>query len=489
MSLIGVDVGSSSVKVCAYNTDGAFITGSSRPAVPLHPGPGLWEQDPLSVRDAVLGALAEVAADNRIIRDRPVALAVSASGRENFPMLRDGTPLGNNIMGADIRGAELETPPEGISEPEPWELACGHMRERMDPVFRFLWWKMNHPDIMERAELYPDWHGYITYLLCGENVSDPSLVGRWACYDIMKDRWDNALVDGYGIKRSLLPIVYPAGTPIERITPTAAKLTGLPADTLIVTGGHDLNCCALGAGASDIDTACLISGSYENMLIPTLRRPTSRLLRSGLSITPHFGRMKRSVYAICPTGNAVVNWVRDTLGLSIAGLESELADRTRPSDVMMAPYLSGAMLHWNDGRKLRGTVTGLTLATSRLDIAQAAMESIAYDHVKTMALLDRENIRPTCIRATGGGIRSRWWTQLKCDLMNMPIETSTVEEPGTFGAALLAGVGAGVVSSIECSAQTLSRTGTVYEPNEKRALLYRQRMEDYDRFVEKMLEM
>jgi len=84
-------------------------------------------------------------------RDPPTAIAVSASGRENFPADADGNPLGNGIMGADIRGAEFEVPPAGAPTPEPWCLSCGHLRERMDPVFRLAWWRKYHPEIMAQA--------------------------------------------------------------------------------------------------------------------------------------------------------------------------------------------------------------------------------------------------------------------------------------------------------------------------------------------------
>ena len=153
MSLIGIDVGSSSVKVCAYSMEGAQLAGASRASEPLHPGPGLWEQDPLKVWGAVKSALTEIASLDALKHDPPIALAVSASGRENFPMTSGGVPLANNIMGADIRGEELERVPEGVIQPEGWELACGHLRERMDPVYRYLWWNSTHPELIERAEL------------------------------------------------------------------------------------------------------------------------------------------------------------------------------------------------------------------------------------------------------------------------------------------------------------------------------------------------
>ncbi len=108
---------------------------------------------------------------------------------------------------------------------------------------------------------------------------------------------------------------------------------------------------------------------------------------------------------------------------------------------MALPYLSGAMLYWQGGRKLRGVLLGMTLATEPIDIVQAFMEAIAYDHVNSFSLLKRENIPVDHIRATGGGTSSAWWIQLKSDILRVPIEVVAEPESGALGAALLAGVG------------------------------------------------
>ena len=154
MSLIGIDVGSSSVKVAAYSEGGELIAVTSHDLTPLHPGPGLWETDPEDIWQATCQGMRCVSAQDSVRRDPPKAIAVSASGRENLPADALGNPLGNGIMGADTRGAEFEIPPPGSPVPETWCLSCGHLRERMDPVFRLEWWRKYHPEIMEKARYF-----------------------------------------------------------------------------------------------------------------------------------------------------------------------------------------------------------------------------------------------------------------------------------------------------------------------------------------------
>jgi xylulokinase len=487
MSLLGVDLGSSSIKCSAYSVDGRLLAVVSHGVNPLHEQPGWWETDPQDMWQAMKDCLLDISREPALKKDPPAALAISASGRENFPADREGNPLGNNLMGADLRGAEFETPPPGTSLPEAWTLSCGHPRERMDPVLRLMWWKKARPDVMEKARMYPDWHGFMTLRLCGRNVSERSLTGRWAIYDLNTRTWNPQRMREFGVEDRFLPEVLEGGQAIERIKPGLAREFGLPGDLLIVTGAHDLNCAGIGAGVSKPGMACLISGSYENMLIPTTADPTYEMLANGLSITPHPAAINRSVYAICPTGNAVLNWAREVTRLSLEESAREL-DRREPSPVIALPYLSGMMLYGKEARKLRGTLLGMTLATTRLDILQAFMEGIAYDNANTLQLLAKEGIPVTQIRATGGGTRSEWWTQLKADVMNSPIEVSSEPEPGTLGAAILAGIGAGIYASVEEASRQLCGTVRIYEPNPERASLHTKKMKFVRSILPGMLE-
>jgi xylulokinase len=421
-------------------------------------------------------------------RDPPQAIAISASGRENFPADADGNPLGNGIMGADIRGAEFETSPEGSPVPEPWCLSCGHLRERMDPVFRLLWWRKVHPEIVSRARYFLGWHDFLALRISGRIATDRSTASRYLAYDLRTNSWSPERVAEYQIEPDFLPEVMPWPSVIGSIRREVAEDWGISPHAMLALGGHDVNCAAIGAGVSEIGTACLISGSYENLMIATSEPPTSNMLLRGLSVMPHPGTAGFAALAVCPTGNAVLNWARELLDVSIDKVESELERRTwGPSPVLAIPYLSGSMAYWEDGRKARGALVGLTLATGASDILQALMESIAYDHVNTLALLREEGVDVARIRAVGGGSRSRWWTQLKADLTNVPIEVVEAQEAGTLGAAILAGVAAGIYEDLEQVSRSISGTSRIHTPDPTRAALHRERLAAYRGIVPNLL--
>lgn len=488
MSLVGIDVGSSSVKVGACSEDGALIGVASHDLNPLHPAPGLWETDPEDIWHATGEAMRQLMSQEALRRDPPRALAVSASGRENFPADAQGNPLGNGIMGADVRGAEFEVPPEGAPVPEPWCLSCGHLRERMDPVFRLAWWRKYHPEIMARARYFFGWIDFLHFRMTGRPVMDHSTASRYLVYDLQTHGWADERVAEHHIPPQWLPELLPWGAVIGELKPQVAAEWGMPKGVIVAQGCHDLNCAALGAGVSEIGTVCLVSGSYENVLIPTDKLPTPTMLLRGLSVMPQPCQAGLSVIAVHPTGNAVLNWARGLVEVSIETMERALEGRRDPSPVMAVPYLSGSMTYWENGRKARGGLLGLTLATSKTDVVQAFMESIAYDTVNTLSLMRDEGIPVERIRITGGGAKSAWWTQLKADVTGMPIEVVGHPEPGTLGAALLAGLALGIYDDIEEVSKRLSGTAAVYVPNPERAALHQERMALYRRLMALLLE-
>lgn len=488
MSLIGIDMGSSSVKAAAYSEDGQLLAVTSHDLTGLHPEPGLWEQDPEEVWQATSSAMRKLMALEPLKRDAPKAIAVSASGRENFLADKDGNPLASGVMGADIRGSEFDIPPAGAPRPEPWCLSCGHLRERMDPVLRLAWWRKYHPELVAKARYFLGWFDFLMLRMCGRIVQDRSTASRYLVYDLQTNDWSAERVAEHNIEPGFLPEVLPWPSLVGTVKKEVAADWGISLQVQVALGGHDVTCAAVGAGVSEPGAACLISGSYENLMVMTSQPPTAEMLLRGLSVMPHPGQAGYSVLAVCPTGNAVLNWARHLLGVSIEGVEDELSRRgPGASPVLAVPYLSGSMTYWEGGRQARGALVGLTLAASQTDIVQAFMESIAYDHVNTFSFLRGEGVQVDRIRAVGGGARSHWWTQLKADLTNVPIEVVEQQEAGTLGAAILAGLAIGVYDDLEEVSRKFSGTSRVHEPEPKRAALHQERLESYRSLVPTLL--
>ncbi len=375
------------------------------------------------------------------------------------------------------------------TDTESWTLSCGHPRQRMDPIFRFRWWKDNHPEIVDESRDFNGWMDFLVKQMTGQGAIDRSSASLYMTYDLLKHDWDLERADAYGFPREMLPKVPNWGQVIGELTQKVAESWGAPPGIQIAQGCLDLNCAAYGAGVHEVGTACLVSGSYENVLVPTNQSPTFATLDRGLAFLVHPCETGKCVIAVHPTGNAVLNWARSLFGVEIDEAEKFLrGGHTMPSPVIAIPHLSGSMAYWEDGRRSRGGLIGLTLATTGPEIIQAIMEGIAYDTALSFSMMAIEGIEIDRIRITGGGARSAWWTQLKADLTGRPIEVVEQAEPGTFGAALLAGLAIGVYEDIGEASTTFAGTKTVYLPNPERAEMHQERFDKFKTAVGVLLE-
>lgn len=481
MSLIGVDIGSSSVKIAAYREDGRLLAQAKEGLTAHRPQPGWWENDPREVWSRTMECLGRIATAGTVRRNPPVALAISASGREIFPVDGKGSALGPCIMAGDTRGADIEASTLGRASAEKWYAACGHLPERMDPVNRLLWWRRNHPEVTARSAQFLGWHEFLTLRLGGRAVTDPSLAGKWLIYDNATRGWSSERLAEFKLDRRILPEIQPWGSCVSVLKSPLARKLGLPKDLKIALGGFDCSCAAAGCGASEVGTAALVCGSWEDLIVPTDHAPLFETVPTGMAVGPHPGSAGLAVHALSPNGTTVLDWARDLLHLPLSQLDNQLQrSGPEPSPVMAIPHFSGATVAWVNGRRSRGALMGLTLSTSRLDVIKALVEGITYDLSLALQSLRRAGLTISMLRAAGGGTHLAWWMQLTADLCGVPIEVINQPEPGTLGAALLAGLAAGVYTSLEHGAKSCLAVSRRYEPDPRRGGLHNDRLKAYE---------
>jgi len=489
MSFIGIDVGSSSVKMCAYSSNGRALAKASGALIPRRPQPGWWEIEPEEVWSATLKGLIQIARAPAVRRDPPEVVAISASGREIFPADRHGKILGPCIMAGDIRGADIEKSTATKTGRNEWFSSCGHIPERMDPVNRLLWWRWNDAKTATRAKVFLGWHEFLTLRLGGRAITDRSLAGKWLIYDLASGQWSPKRLAEFDIDPAILPEIQPWGATISQLTSRVASQTGLSRKVKIAVGAFDASCATLGAGASSPGVAGLVSGTWEDVIAPAFQLPPMKIVDLGFSVGPHPGAAGLAMFSLSPNGTAVLDWARNLMRISLPRLEGLLKNSgSEPSPLLAVPHLSGATVGWKYGRASRGALLGMNLASSRSDIIKSLMESVAYDLLLAVQSFREANVEINLLRAAGGGTRSAWWTQLKADLIGVPIEVVNQKEPGTLGAALLAGLAAGTFSSLEEGSKLWISAARRYEPNFKRAALHAGRLATYLAAVRSLLQ-
>jgi gluconokinase len=472
MSLIGIDLGTSAIKVVAYTTGGITLASANRAVPGYRPEPGHWEVNVFESRDAFREALASVAADPHVKGDPPAAISFSSSGREVFPVAEDGTPLGPCLMTPDIRGDDVAAETAARRSPEEWFRLTGHVPRRMDPVNRALWWRRTNPEVAARARWFMNWHEYYSLLLSGRPVVDWSDAGTWATYDVATGNWSPERIDETGIDPKWLPEVQPNGTPIGTILPGAAREFGLPEDTLIVTGAYDTYAASVGSAAVDPGFVSLACGTWHSFNMPVTPGWPVELVHDGMNVFPHPGPTGFGILVTNPNGMSVVDWARDLLHLSIPELEAGLATAGPGPGHVFADAAFTPLPHVSAAPGFGGTFSGVTLASTPVDIVRALLEGIACQFSLSLDLLRRRGVEPALVRATGGGARNAWWLQLMADVCGIPIEVVAQDEPGAFGAAILAGVGAGLYPSVSAAVAQLVRVSRRFEPDSRRGSHY-----------------
>ena len=269
----------------------------------------------------------------------------------------------------------------------------------------------------------------------------------------------------------------PNGTPIGTILPSVASELGLPPDVLIVTGAYDIYAASVGSAAVESGVVALACGSWHSYVVPVRLGWPVELVHDGLNVFPHPGPTGFGILVTDPNGMSVIDWARDLMHLSIPELEAGLAEAGPDPGHVFTDAAFTPLPHVAAAPGFGGTFSGVTLASTPVDIVRALMEGIACEFSLSLERLRSRGIELTLIRATGGGARNAWWLQLMADVCDLPIEVVAQEEPGAWGAAILAGVGAGCYPSVSAAVAEHVTVSRRFEPDKGRGARYAERRE------------
>ncbi len=277
MGLMGVDVGSSRCKAVVFSGSGAVLSEATEEYTPEFPGPARVEMDPRALWQAVASAIRRSAAAT----GEPVeAVGISSHGESFIPVGADGRPLSFAIMNADNRAAE---------EARWWKEQVGRLRifettgmivHPMYPAVKLRWLRQHEPGLFATAARFVGISEYVLLQLGFEPLVAYSLACRFMAFDVRRLDWSAEMLQAAGIPANRLPIPVQSGTVAGRLSRTAAAEIGLPEGTLVVVGGHDQPCGALGMGAIAPGMVTDSLGSFE-CLVAVVEEPTLDESRAG----------------------------------------------------------------------------------------------------------------------------------------------------------------------------------------------------------------
>lgn len=478
MYLLGLDVGTTGCKAVLFNEDGRLIAQSYSEYPLYHPKPSWSEEEPREVWRGIVETIRGVIAKSKVKVDEIKALSVSAQGEAFTPLDRELNPLYRCITTWDDRAVKQHDKLlKLIDRAELFEIT-GHPSSPVYTLFKLMWFKENKPEIYEKTWKFLLWEDYVNMLLCGVPAIDYSLASRTMLFDIRRLSWSREILELSGLDVDKLPEPQPSGKVVGEVSQKASEETGLAKGTLVVTGGHDQACGTLGVGAIDPGATYVATGTVESIVAP-LYKPLLRreIIPMGYATYCHVASDRYLILGANPTAGLLLRWFRDKFGekyleeaskrgVSVYDLMMEDASKVPVGSrgLLIAPYFMGAGTpNWDT--YARGLIIGLTVAHGKPELIRAIVEGVTYELRLNIETLEKLGVKIEEIRAVGGGARSQFWLQLKADITGKRVVLPDITEASSAGAAILAGLGAGLYRDIGDAISRFYREFRVYQPN------------------------
>ncbi|MGD0540786.1 MAG: xylulokinase [Tepidisphaeraceae bacterium] len=481
--LLGIDIGTSATKTLICDEKGKVLATATSGYRIYSPKPGWSEQNPLDWWNATVAA-------TKAVRKRAAVKpgdikSIGLSGQMHSSVfLADGPkPLRPAILWNDQRTAEqcaqIESRAGGRSALI--ELVANPALTGFTAP-KILWVRQNEPKVYEKTKHILLAKDYIRYRLTGEYATEVSDASGTLLLDVANRRWSDQLLERLKIDRALLPRVHESPEVTGTLSAGAAEELGLTAGTPVVGGGGDQAAGAVGNGivATGIVSAMIGTGGvvFAHSDQPT-RDPQGRV-----HTMCHAVPGKWCVFGCMLAAGGSFQWFRNNFAaaeiaeakkknLDPYALLVRQAEQAPPGceGLQFLPYLTGERCPYSDPFA-RACWIGMTQRTTRAMLIRSLLEGVTFGMRDSLEIMMAMGIPVAQVRATGGGARSEFWRSLQADIYRKPIVTTTSDEGSAYGVALLAGVGAGVWSSVEQAAAACIKETKKLNPNKKRVELY-----------------
>lgn len=476
--VIGVDLGTSAVKVLLVNSEGE-VTAEASEAYPLHqPRSGYNEQDPEDWVRGTLAALSRVVKESGV--DPQAIEGISFSGQMHGLVLLDENhrPLRNAILWNDTRTTEECRKIEQV-------LGEDLLRITKNPALegftlpKILWVKEHEPEVFAKAKVFLLPKDYLRYRLTGQIHMDYSDAAGTLLLDVANKKWSSRVLEAFGLEASFCPPLVESHGYVGNLLPEAARETGLSESTRIFAGGADNACGAIGSGIlqkgltmASIGTSGVVL-SYED----------NKDQDFGGKVHFFNHGKQDAFYAMGVTLGAgySMSWFKNTFAKDksydeLLGRVSEVP--VGSNGLLFTPYLVGERTPHADAM-IRASFIGLDGSHTLDDMARAVMEGITFSLNESIELFRQAGIQVNRIVAIGGGAKNEDWLHMQADIFNAEIVQLANEQGPGMGAAMLAALGCGWFDSLEACAAKFIRYEKTYKPNPERVEQYKKLFEIY----------
>ena len=473
--LLGIDAGTTSIKVGIFDQDGDTTYVVSEQYALETPAADRVELPAGRYREAVVRATHRAFEQSGIQRRDVAAIGVSSQGETIIPVAEDGTPIGPAIVWLDNRASREAADLAAAFDAEDVYAATGVPAINATwTASKLLWLRRHDRALFDRAARFLLVEDLLLHRLTGRFVTEPSVQSTTLLLDIRSLGWWQPMLDRLELSPDRLPQLVAPGSAVGTLGHAAAAALGLHSSVVVVAAGMDQGAGAVGVGNTDPGT---ISESTGGALV--LQASVDRPDGDQTHQTPVYVHSAPGRYLycpVCPTGGMALTWFRDRFGdaevtraaaegLDAYDLLTELA-ATKPAGangLTLLPHLMGAFSPEYEPRA-RGGFYGFTLAHEKGDFVRAILEGVAYMLRRNIELLAGAGARAAELHSHGGGARSDLWCRIKADVCDMPVVRFEGEDAAARGDAMLAGVAVGAFRDLADARAAMVKRGTRFMP-------------------------
>lgn len=471
--LLGIDLGTSSVKAIMFDSATSSIKAvAGREYAINHPAPDRAEQDPDEWWRATVEVVRRVTAE----AGTNEVTAISFSGQMHGTVLlgKDAKPIAPAIIWADQRTASTVAELTATLGAEQYAAVAGTLPAAGFMGATLLWLKQHAPALLERTHKVILPKDYVRLCMTGEIATDPSDAGSSAVFDVSRRDWAKNIISKAGLPETVFPTVWASGAVAGYLRAEAAGELGLTTGIAVMTGCGDQPAQAIGNGLISPGLASVTTGSGGQVFVP-LRREPGQPLRTDprLHVFNHAAPDMWFVLGAILSAGLSLRWLRDLVGLegdpqAYPKLSAEAAQVAPGAEgLIFLPYLYGERTPHMDALA-RGSFIGLSAHHNRGHLARAVMEGVSFALRQTLEISRTLGASADTIIAAGGGAESDVWRGIQADVFGLPLQRTLLTEQASVGAALLAGVGAGVYRDLEEACGCTVQYGPITEPDARR---------------------
>jgi xylulokinase len=480
------------MKAAVFDEEGRLLGIDRQEYTLLMPAAAVVELDPETYWQACCRAVRNALHQSDTAPADVRALCISSQGETIVLLDAAGRPTRDAIVWLDNRAVEEA----GLIAAEFGHEQVFEVTGEPDiaptwPSSKVLWLRRHEPEVLARTAKVLLLEDYLLYRLTGETVTERCLQADTLYLDIRSGEWWPSMFAFTGITPGHRGRLCDPGEIVGPLSREGAKALGLTPATVAVTGAMDQMMGALGAGNVQPGLATETTGGALAIVV-TL----DRLLFDPGRHIPTMYHARPRTYALMPwaqTAGMALKWFRDTFydleshvavasGLDPYVLMTAQAAQVPPGcdGLTMLPHLEGAACP-EFNALARAVFFGATLRHTKAHFARSILESVAFMLKKNLDLVEALGMPVDRVRSTGGGARSRFWLQIKADVLQKPVEAVEVEEAALLGAALLAATATGAFAGLDEGVAQMVRVRESLEPDPAPAAAY---ADAYARYVE-----